>query len=98
VLEQCEVTVITNLANNLRWLCAINRSKILLHGCIIIASLVQEVTVLAVDGILLQRIDANLLRKVDCKNVEIALIKNLELLLEALFPIAEDLKRMLKGL
>lgn len=85
---------LTHLPNDLRWLSAINRSKVLLHSCIIITTLVQEITVLAVDGILLQRINSNLLRKVDRKNVKIALIKDLELLLETFFPIAEYLENV----
>jgi hypothetical protein len=63
----------------------------LLHGSVVIAALIQEITVFAIDGILLQWIDANLLRKIDGQDVEIALIKYFKPLLEALLPISKDL-------
>lgn len=82
---------ITNLADNLGWLGIINRPQILLHSSIIVTTLVQEVAVLAINGILLKRVDANLLRKIDRQNVEIALVKDLQSLLQTLLAIPEDL-------
>lgn len=83
---------VTNLANNLGWLSIINRPQILLHGSVIVSTLVQEIAVLAVDSILLKRIDADLLRKIDSQDVEVALVKNLQPLLQTLLAIPEDLQ------
>lgn len=66
--------ILTDLANDLRGFCVINSPKVLLHRCIIVAPLVQEVTILAIDSILLEGIDADFLCKVDGKDVKIALI------------------------
>lgn len=81
----------TNLANNLRRLRIINCTKVLLHGCVVIPTLIQKIAVFAIDGILLQRIDANLLSKVDSQDVEVAFIENFKPLLKTLFPVPEDL-------
>lgn len=82
----------TNLANNLRRFGVVNGPKILLHSSIIIPALVQEIAVLAVNGVLLQCIDADFLCKIDGQNVEIALVENLQSLLEALLAISKQLK------
>lgn len=66
--------ILAYLANNLRWLCVIDGSKILLHGCVIITPLVQKVAILPVNSVLLQRINPNFLCEVDSKDVEVALI------------------------
>lgn len=81
----------THLANDLGWLGIVNGPQVLLHGSVIVTPLVQEITILAIDGILLQSIDTNLLGKVDSQDVKIALVQDLEPLLETLFPIAKDL-------
>lgn len=78
----------TNFADNLRWFRVVNCSKILLHSRIVVAALVQEITVFAIDGILLQWIDANLLRKIDSQDVEITVVEYFKSLLEALLPIS----------
>ena len=86
------------LSNDLRRLCVINGAQVLLHGGIVVSPLIQEVSILAIDGILLQRIDSNLLREVDCQNVKIALVQNFKLLLQCLFPITEDLRKSVSTL
>lgn len=79
------------LANDLRRFSVVDRPEVLLHGRIIVAFLVKKITILAIDGILLQRIDSGLLRQIDGENVKIALIKNFEFLLQTLLPIAQYL-------
>jgi len=75
----------------LRGLCVVNCPEVLLHGRVVIATLIQEIPILAVDGVLLQWVDANLLRKIDSKNVEIAFIEYFKPLLEALLSVSKDL-------
>ena len=82
---------ITYLSDDLRRLCVVDSLQILLHGCIVISFLIQEVTIFAVDDVLLGVVDAELLRKVYGKNVEMALIQYLKFLLDCLFMISEDL-------
>lgn len=81
----------TNLANNLRWFGIIDSPQILLHSSVIVSTLVQEVAVLAVDGILLKRINADLLRKIDSQDVEVSLVEDFQPLLQTLLAIPEDL-------
>jgi aspartokinase-like uncharacterized kinase len=63
----------------------------LLHCRIVIPLLVQIVPVLAVDGVLLERVDADLLRKVDGQDIKISLVEDLELLLKALLTVSINL-------
>jgi hypothetical protein len=63
----------------------------LLHSRIVVTTLIQKVTIFAIDSILLQGINPNLLCKINGQNVEIALVKNFQPLLKALLAISEYL-------
>lgn len=41
------------LANDLGWLGVVNRAQVLLHRSVIVTPLVQEIAILAINGILL---------------------------------------------
>ena len=71
----------TYFANDLRRLCIVYSSQILLHGCIVISFLIEKIAVFAEYNILLQCINARLLCKVDCQDIKISLVKNLKFLL-----------------
>lgn len=76
------------LTNDLRWLCVVDRLQVLLHGTIVLSLLIQMVSILPENNILLLRFHARLLRQIDGKGEEIPLIENLEALLERFFVIS----------
>lgn len=57
------------------------RPEVLLHRRIVIPFLIQVITVLAEDHVLLCNIDSGLLREVNRKDVQVALEEDLEFLL-----------------
>ena len=67
--------------NHLGWFGVVNSPQILLHGCIIVAFLVEEIAILSEDNILLNLVCPGLLSEIDRVNIQISLIENLEFLL-----------------
>jgi hypothetical protein len=58
--------------------------------------LIQEVTVLSVNDVLLGVINPKLLCQVNGKDVEIPLIEELQFLLNGLFVVSENLKQLIQ--
>lgn len=86
---------LTDLPYDLRWFCIINGSKILLHCRIVIASLIQKVTISAINGVLLLGVHiCLLLHEIYSQDKEVTLVEDLELLLQTLFTIAVELEGM----
>ncbi len=72
----------THLPNNLRRLCIVDGSKILLHRCVIVTFLVEVVPILSVDYVLLCDVYASFLGKINGQKIKVSLVEDVKLLLQ----------------
>ena len=71
----------THFTDNLRRFRVVDGLDVLRHGVVVVALLIQVVTVLSIDDVLLLHVHARFLGKVEGQRVEIALIEQLQPLL-----------------
>lgn len=69
---------LTHLSNDLGWFRVIDCFQILLHRTIVILLLVQKVSILAKDDILLAGIHSSLLCQIDGVHEKVSLVENLQ--------------------
>lgn len=65
----------------MRRLRVVDGFEILLHGTIVVCFLIEIVSILAIDDVLMHDVQVGLQRQVDGKNVQVALIQDIKLLL-----------------
>ena len=81
----------THLADDLGGLRVVDSLNVLRHGVVVIALLIEVVTVLSINDVLLLHVHARFLGKVEGERVEIALIEQLQPVLQRLLVVAIDL-------
>lgn len=81
----------TYFTDHLRWLCIVDRFDVLGHCAIIVALLIEVITVFPVYDVLLLHVHSGLLCQADSQWIQVSLVEQVESLLERLLVVSVDL-------